>query len=148
MTLDWDAAEASIKSHIETQWASGTYSGVKIFWENEDWIEGIKEFMYVDIQGLMAEKSIFGGTGKRFAVEHGIVFFHAFVEKGIGKTLATRRIVALTRILELQTIASFIDLEGGNPPSPVEDDELVAGKPGGMFFRCSGSVSFIVRSNL
>ena len=146
--MDWDAAESSIKSHIETQWSLSSYASVKLFWENEDWIEGTKEFMYVDIQGLMAEKTIFGSSGKRMAIDHGIVFFHAFVEKGIGKTLALKRIVALTRILELQSIASVIDLEGGNPPSPIEDDELVAGKPGGRYFRCSGSVPFIVRSNV
>lgn len=146
--MNWDVAEGSIRSHIETQWALTAYSGVKLFWENENWIEGVSEFMYIDIQGLTSEKTIFGGTGKRMAIDHGIVFIHSFVEKGIGKTLCLRRVVALTQILELQSIASVIDLEGGAPPSPVEDDELVAGRPGGRYFRCSGSVPFIVRSNV
>lgn len=146
--MDWDVAETSIRTHIEAQWALGAHASVKIFFENEDWIEGTKEFMYVDIQGLTAEKTIFGSVGKRMAVDSGIVYFHAFVEKGIGKTLANRRIVAMSRILELQTIASVIDLEGSNPPSPIEDDELILGRSGGNYFRCSGSVPFIVRSSI
>ena len=146
--MNFDQAEESIRAYIEAQWALSAYEDVKIFWENEDWIEGTDTFVYVDIQGVFAEKTIFGSTGKRMSVEHGIVFPHAFTPKGIGKSLARNLVVTLTQILEIKTIAEFIDLEGGAPPSPVEDDSLINGQPGGNYFRCSGSIPFIVRSSI
>lgn len=147
--MDWTAAEAAIRNHVETQWALTSFAAdTKLFWENENWIEGTERFVYLDIQGINAEKTIFGGTGLRMSVESGIVFFSSFVEKGVGKAPSVSRIVAMTQILQLRTLSSDIDLEGGAPPSPVEDDELVAGKPGGSYFRCSGSVPFILRSNV
>jgi len=148
--MNWAQAESEIRAYIEVQWAASAYSGVRLFWENEDWIEGTEEFIYVDIQGVFSEKTIFGGVGKRMSVENGIVFLHAFNPKGTGKSRALSLLVSLTQILELKSIGTggVIDLEGGAPPSPVEDDALVSGFPGGNYYRCSGSVPFIVRSSI
>lgn len=146
--MTWDEAEAAIKAYVEAQWALGAYAGVRLFWENLDWKDGEDRFLYISMEALFAEKTIFGSVTKRMSVEHGIVFVHSFVEKGVGKQPALKMLVAMNNILEIKSISSVIDLEGAAPPSPVEDDSLVAGKPGGNYFRCSSSVPFIVRSNI
>ena len=146
--MTWDEAEAAIKTYVEVQWAISAYASVRLFWENLDWVEGEDRFLYLTIEGLFAEKTIFGSTTKRMSVEHGIVFVHCFVEKGVGKQSALKMLVAMNQILEIKSISSVIDLEGAAPPSPVEDDSLIAGRPGGNYFRCSSSVPFIVRSNI
>jgi hypothetical protein len=146
--MNWDAAEAAIKAYAEAQWALSAFASVKLFWENETWIEGQDRFLYLDIQAVFSEKSIFGSATKRMSIEHGLVFIHAFTEQGVGKQPALQMLVAMNQILEIKSISSVIDLEGAAPPSPVESDSLIAGKPGGNYFRCSSSVPFIVRSNI
>jgi hypothetical protein len=146
--MNWAEAEANIKTYVEAQWAISSFSSVKLFWENLDWIIGKDRFLYISIEAVFSEKTIFGSISKRMSVEHGIVFIHSFTEKGVGKQPALQMLVTMNQILEIKTISSVIDLEGSAPPSPVEDDSLVAGKPGGNYFRCSSSVPFIVRSNI
>ena len=147
----WPDAEAAIRSHIETQWALSTYAAIMpLIWEND--IPSDHEpdqFIAVSIEGTYAEKTIFGSIGMRSSVEGGIAYFHAFVPVSTGKTTAVGAVYAMTAILELQTIQTDIRLEGGNPPSPAEptgrrDREIPISQPGGMYFRCSGSVPFIV----
>jgi hypothetical protein len=146
--MNFAQAEVEIKSYVESQWALSAYSTLPIFWENEEWKRGVDRFLYVNIEGIFADKTIFGGSGKRMSIESGIVFFHSFVEKGAGKQIALLPVVALTQILEIKSIASVIDMDGGAPPSPVDEDTLVSGRPGGNYYRCSGSVPFIVRSSI
>ena len=146
--MDWDDAEAAIRAHIETQWALGSYTAIPLVFENEDAPQS-GSYMAVNIEGTFADKSIYGSSGKRASVEGGIVFFHAFVPPGTGKGQATGPVVALTQILELQTIGTGINLEGGNPPSPIDHGDSLEPnqQPGGMYYRCSGSVPFIVIGN-
>ena len=96
---------------------------------------------------------LFRSVGTNASIEHGIVFFHAFVPTGTGKTLALQAAVAMASILELQTLgAGAIRIAGASPPSPVEvgaarDAELkTSQQPGGNYYRCSGSAPFIVIS--
>lgn len=145
--MNWDAAEAAIKSHIETNWAAGAHAAIPLVFENENASYGTS-YMLVNIEGIFAEKGIYGSVGKRSSVEGGIVFFHCYVAAGSGKAAATAPVRALTQMLELQVISSVIDMDGGNPPSPADqgDPMVPADQPGGNYFRCSGSVPFIVRS--
>lgn len=144
----WDAAEAALRSHVETQWALGAYAATQLLWENETYQPDGKEtdFVYLSIEGTYADKGIFGGTGKRSSVEGGIVFFSAFVPQGVGRTRATALVQTMTGILELQLVSTAIYLEGGNPPSPAEaaDVNIPGIQPGGVYYRVSGSVPFIV----
>lgn len=142
----WSAAEAAIRAHVETQWAQSAYADtMPLVWENESEPASAR-YMALTIDGVYADKGIYGSSGKRLSVEGGIVFFHAFVPTGTGKAAASGPIDAMTAILELQTISGAIDLEGGNPPSPVSDDPLrQTAQPGGNYYRCSGSVAFIIR---
>jgi hypothetical protein len=52
----------------------------------------------------------------------------------------------MTAALELQLVSTSIYLEGGNPPSPAEaaDVNIPGIQPGGVYYRVSGSVPFIV----
>ena len=145
--MNWDDAEAAIRTHIETKWALGSYTSIPLAWENED-NPYSQSYMAVQIEGMDADKWLFGGTGKRAAVESGMVFLHCFVPRGWGKAAATAPVRALTQILELQTISGSIDMEGGMPPSPVDQGDLMTpnDQPGGQYYRCSGAVPFIVRS--
>jgi len=141
----WDEAEAALRAHIETQWALGAYAAIPLAFENE--IEpAAANYMLVNIEGTHVDKSIYGGAGERFSVEGGIVFFHCFVASGGGKQAALAPVVVMTGILELQTLAGAIKLEGGNPPTPVEHaDPLVpSAQPSGNYYRCSGSVPFVL----
>lgn len=143
--MNWDAAEASIRAFIETAWAAGSYPSIPLVFENEGAATS-DTYMAVNIEGIYADKSIYGSAGKRSSVEGGIVFFHCFVPTGWGKAAATGPVRALTQILELSTIDTGINFEGGNPPSPVGDDPMLPSpdQPGGNYYRCSGSVPFIV----
>ncbi len=144
--MNFADAEVAIRAHIE---AGFTLGGFHLAWENEDWIRGNSNFVYIAIEGVFSEKSIYGSVGQRSSVEHGIVFIHTFTKKGTGKAAALSCIIELTKLLELQTIAEVIDMDGGAPPSPVEDDsDLVGSRPTGNYYRCSGSVPFIVRSGI
>lgn len=143
--MDWDDAEAAIRAHIEAGWADGSYAAIPLVFENETAPDsGV--YMAVNIEGVYADKTIYGSAGKRSSIEGGIVFFHAFVPIGSGKGQAMGAVVALTQMLELQTIGTGINLEGGNPPSPIDHGDSLEPnpQPGGMYYRCSGSVPFIV----
>lgn len=146
--MDWDDAEALIRAHIEAGWAAGAYAAIPLLFENETAVAGAdySTFLAVSIEGVYAEKTGYGSTGKRVSVEGGIVFFHCFVPKGRGKALATGPIVLMTQLLELQTVGTGINLEGGAPPSPAApgDDLVPSGQPRGNYYRCSGSVPFMI----
>lgn len=142
--MDWHDAEAAIRAHVEAQWALSDHAAMPLVWENEQ-AAYATNYLAVLIEGTYADKTIYGSAGKRVSVEGGIVYFHAFVPIGTTKAAATAPVVAMTTILELQTIASAIRLEGGNPPSPVaEGPEVPNEQPAGTYYRCSGSVPFIV----
>lgn len=144
----WAAVETALRSHIETQWAAGAYATTQLIWENETYQpDGLETaFVYVSIEGTYADKGIFGSTGNRSSVEGGIVYFSAFVQQGTGRTRATALVQTMTGILELQLVSTAIYLEGGNPPSPAEaaDVNIPGIQPGGVYYRVSGSVPFIV----
>lgn len=144
--MNWDDAEAAIRSHIEAQWALGSYTSIPLAWENEDAALS-PSYMAVLIEGIDADKTIYGGVGKRASVEMGMVFIHCFVPTGWGKAAASAPVRALTQMLELQTIASYIDMEGGLPPTPTDAGDLITpnAQPGGQYYRCSGAVPFIIR---
>ena len=153
--MNWTQAETAIRSYIEAQWALGSYASMPLVWENEDEnVEDMPEpFMLLNIEGTYGEKTIYGSEGKRSSIEAGIVFYHAFTKVGEGKSLATGPVVAMGDILQLRTISSVIDLDGSNPPSPVYsrrdelDREIInQNQPMGNYYRCSGSVPFIIRS--
>lgn len=147
----WAEAEAAIRAEIEAQWAVGAFAAMPLVWENEV-AAAAGQYMAVDIEGVASEKSIFGSPGKRSSVQMGIIFFHAFVMAGKGKATALNAVQAMTSILELRAMGpnAEIRLEGGATPSPAEarrdrDWELTnRGQPGGMYFRCSGSVGFVL----
>lgn len=143
--MNWDDAEAALRSHIEAAWAAGSYASIPLVFENEP-VDYGANYMAVTIEGTFAEKTIYGSAGKRSSIEGGIVFFHCFVPTGSGKAAATAPVRALTQMLELQSISSVIDMDGGNPPSPADhgDPLTPADQPGGNYYRCSGSVPFIV----
>ena len=145
--MNWLEAETAIRSHIETQWALSAYSSISLVWENEEEIMN-NNYMMIEIEGIFSEKTIYGSVGKRSSVEFGIVFFHCFVPINSGKSAAVGPVVAMNSILELQSIESYIDLEGSNPPSSAQSgsDATMQKQPGGNYYRCSGSVPFIVRS--
>lgn len=145
----WTDAEAAIVAQIEAQWPSTAYASMPLVFENENALYETN-YVAVFVEGVYAEKSIYGSVGKRSSVEAGIVFFHAFVPTGSGRHAALGAVQAMTTILELQTLGSgAIKLEGGTPPTPVEygtefDRALARSEPGGNYYRCSGSVPFIV----
>lgn len=145
--MAWTTAEAAIRAYIEAQWALGAYPAVPLQFENDTQTRATT-FVHLMIEGLFAEKGIYGGSGKRGSVEHGIIFIHAFVPKGDGKATATNLVDAMTTILELKTLAAGINAGGGDPPSPIDSGDGPGGlpypQPGGNYYRCSGSVPFIV----
>jgi hypothetical protein len=107
--------------------------------------------MGIYIEGTYAEKGLYGSVTKHSSIEAGIVFFHSFTPSGEGKAEAVSSVVTMSEILELKTISNVIDFEGANPPSPaiygIDDKLLTNSQPGGNYYRCSGSVPFIVRGN-
>lgn len=143
--LLWDAAEDAIRSHIETQWALSSFSNVTLVFENER-VGSNDTFIFIDIQGTFPEKWVYGDVNSRLYIEGGIVYFHCFAPSGQGKRGALRPVDALKRILELQTVADVIKLEGANPPTPAEqsDNLLPNIQPGGNYYRVSASVPFIL----
>lgn len=153
--MRWPDAEAFLVTYITTQWALTAYATtMPLVFENAGQAEHSNDYMSISIEGVLSEKSIFGGVGKRSSVEVGMVFYHAFQETGTGKTAVLGAVDAMTQILELKSLSNGqIKLEGANPPSPVAsfssyDRELPArGQPGGDYYRCSGSTPFIVIDN-
>jgi len=146
--MNWIDAEAVIRSHIETQWAASAYASMPLEFDNENGIYSDR-YVFISVEGLYSEKSVYGSVGKRSSVEAGVVFFHAFIPTGSGKSEAIGAVQTMTEILELQTLSGAIKLEGGAPPSPIEygaefDRGLPRAQPGGAYYRCSGSVPFIV----
>src|SRR5260370_42265506 len=101
----WDEAEATIRSDIETQWALGTYAAIPLVFENETAAPPeAPSFMLVNIEGVYAEKSIYGGAGQRVSLEAGLVFFHCFSPAGGGKQAALSPARGVASPLELRTI--------------------------------------------
>jgi hypothetical protein len=151
--MRWPAAEAFLTSYIQTQWALTVYAAtMPLVFENDNQAIYSHTYMAVSIEGILSEKTIFGGPGARSSVEVGMVFYHAFQEAGTGKTAVVGAVDAMTEILELKTLNSQIKLEGANPPSPVAtfssyDREIPRAQPGGNYYRCSGSTPFIVLDN-
>lgn len=148
--MTWDQALESLRSHVETQWAASAYASTPILWENETYdTDGAGgEFVFVSIEGVFADKSIYGSTGKRSSQEGGIIFFSAFVPQGVGTARAMALVGAMTGFLELQYVGTGIYLEGANPASPADSSEVnIPGQqPGGMYYRVYASVPFIVVS--
>lgn len=144
--MNWDAAEAAIKLHIEAAWAMGSYASIPLVFENEQAADS-QSYMAIVIDGSYADKGRYGSVGKRYSIEGGIVFFHCFVPSGWGKAAASAPVRALTQMIELQSISSVIDMDGGTPPSPTDYGDLLtpAAQPGGNYYRCSGSVPFVIR---
>lgn len=145
----WDAAETALRSHVETQWAAGAYATTQLIWDQDH--HGDKDvtggpFMWISIEGTYSSKGIFGGSGKRLSVEGGVVLFSAFVPTGTGKSTANSMVQTMTTALELQLVSTSIYCEDGNPPSPADptDVSIPGGQPGGMYYRVSGSVPFII----
>jgi len=145
--MNWPEAEAAIRLVIETEWALTPYAAtMPLAWEAETDVAE-DQFVYITIEGTFGDKTIYGGVGKRSSIEAGLVFYHAFVPTGTGKDLALNAVNAISNILQLRVIESDIRVDGANPPSPIEmtpDREMPRTQPSGMFYRCSGSVSFLV----
>jgi hypothetical protein len=144
--MTWTQAEVALRAFIDAQWAlSGLAAAMPLAYENSNADYG-ERFLVVSIEAVWAEKTLYGSTGNRSSVQGGIVYLHAFVPTGSGKLEAINAVDVLARAIELQTLSSVINLEGANPPSPVDygDLETPDGLPGGNFYRCSASVPFVV----
>jgi len=145
--MNWPDAEVAIRELIETEWALSQFAAtMPLAWENEnDTPES--QFMYVSIEGTYVDKTIYGGPGKRSSIEAGLIFYHAFIPILTGKSLALTAVNEMSNILQLRVVQSAIRIEGANPPSPTEmtpDRDFPRPQPNGMYFRCSGSVPFLV----
>lgn len=150
--MTWVDAVAALRVFISAQWATTALSAtMPLAWENEsgDYNDA---FLAVSIEGVWAEKTLYGSTGRRLSVSAGVIFLNAFVPSGSGTDDALAAIDGLTALLELQTLGTAIKLEGGAPASPVAygdvDRDIGRNQPGGQFYRCSGSVPFIVLSTV
>jgi len=146
--MDWASAEAALRTHIEAGWAASAYAAVPLVWENT-LDDPTETFVAIDIEGTYAEKGIFGSPGLRSSIEAGVIFFHAFTPLGSGKATSIALVETMTNLLELRSIAPGVNMDGGNPPSPVEmrsmyDRDIPRQQPNGNYYRCSGSVPFIV----
>lgn len=147
--MRWPEAEQTIADYITAQWALGAYSSMPLVFEHIEQLVSTDTYMYVAIEGVLSEKTIFGGPGARSSLEMGIVYYHAF-QTAPGKITALGAVDTMTEILELRTLSGQIKFDGANPPSPATrfdatDRELPAGQqPGGNYYRVSGSVPFIV----
>lgn len=146
--MDWVTAETTIKAFVEGQWAASVYASVPLVWENA-LDDPSATFISATIEGTYTEVSIYGSTGKRCVTRGGIIYFHAFTPLGSGKDAAIGMITTLTNAIEIQSLADGLNTDGGNPPSPVEvrslyDRGIPIQQPGGDYYRCSGSVPFLV----
>jgi hypothetical protein len=150
--MTWTDAVAALRTFVEAQWATtGMAADMPLAFENET-ADYAGSFLAISIEGIAADKSLYGSVGMRTGVTFGVVFLHAFVPTGTGVATAFAAIDALTTLLELQTVANAIKTEGGAPPSPIayseRDRDIATNQPSGQFYRCSGSVPFIVISTL
>lgn len=147
--MNWDAAEAAIRTHIETTWAAGSFAAIPLVWENEQ-AANSPSYMVVTIEGVDSDKGIYGSVGRRYSIEFGLVIFHCFVPSGWGKAAASAPVRALTQMIQLQCISSAIDMGLGWPPSPTDYGDLLTtdGQPGGNYYRVSGRVRFAIRGAL
>jgi hypothetical protein len=156
----WDECEAAIRTTLEAAWALSPYATIPLVFENEN-KDDSDFYMVVNVEGTYAEKSIYGPMGYRYSFEAGIVFYHCFGPWGAGKAAVLSPVVALGQILELQTFNAVIKFEGANPPSPVEwsrprggladdytpaDGLVPTAQPEGQYYRCSGSVPFVLNN--
>lgn len=148
--MTWAEAVAALRSHLEAQWSGSAYAATPLVWENETYeTDGAGgEFVFLSVEGVFADKTIYGGSGKRSSTEGGLIFFTAFVPQGVGTARAMALVGAITGFLELQHVGTGIYLEGANPASPADSGEVnIPGQqPGGMYYRLYGSVPFIVVS--
>lgn len=148
--MTWTQAVAALRQHLEAQWSVSAYAAIPMLWENERYTtDGAGgPFVFVSIEGVFADKTIFGGTGKRSSTEGGLIFFSAFTPIGEGAGRATAMVDTIATALELQNVSNSIYLEGANPASPADSSEVnIPGQqPGGMYYRVYGSVPFIVVS--
>jgi hypothetical protein len=146
--MNWLSAHVALRAHIETEWAASPYATVPLVWENT-LDDPTEQFIALTIEGTYAEKSIFGSPGLRSSIEAGVVFFHAFTPLGSGNTTCLDMVETMTTLLELRSIAPGLNTDGGNPPTPIEprsmlDRSVTLQQPNGNYYRCSGSVPFIV----
>jgi hypothetical protein len=146
--LNWQSAEAALRAYVEAGWAGSIYSTVPLVWENT-LDDPADLFVSLAIEGTYADKTVFGNPGKRNSIEAGVLFFHAFTPIGSGKSAALSLVETMTQLLELRAVAPGVNLDGGNPPTPVEsramtDRALPIPQPHGNYYRCSGSIPFIV----
>lgn len=146
--MNWTDAVAALRAFIEAQWSgAGMAATMPLAFENEAG-DYNGSFLAVSIEGVTVQKSLYGSEGMRSAVLFGVVFLNCFVPTGSGTGTAFAAIDALTAMLELRTIGTAIKTDGGAPPSPVAygdtDRDIASSQPGGQFYRCSGSVPFIV----
>ena len=145
--MNWAEAEEYITDYIRTQWISCPYgSAVQLIFEGEPTVP-VVPFIVVNITGVSSDKSIWGSAGKRFSLEHGIVFYHAFVESNSGKRFPLDLICKMGDILQMQVLNSSINMQGSFPPYPVtnsgpQDHRVENMKIDGMLLKCSGSVPF------
>lgn len=144
--MDWPTAEATLKAFVEAHWAASIYASVPLVWENS--LDQPSETMiYATIEGTYTEASIYGD--RRCVISAGLIYFHAFTPLGSGKTQALAMVYTLTTAIELQAVAEGLNTDAGNPPAPIEqrrdaDRGMQIQQPGGDYFRCSGSVPFLV----
>ncbi len=144
--MTWLEAEDAIRSYLETQWAgSAYYADFPLIFENEV-PPTTNKYVALLIEGTYGQKGPYGSVGKRLSIEAGNVYYHVFVPTGETKREALAVCVALGGYLQLQRIGNGVTMDGANPPSPIEygDDMVTDSQPGGQFYRCSGSVPFIV----
>ncbi len=146
----WNDAEAAIRTYVENAWPFSPYGAIPLVWENEV-VPYEGAYLVVTIEGVNPPgKTIYGSVGKRLSVDRGLIFYHAFVPASIGKQAALGPVVAMAGILELQPniIGPGLNTYGANTPSPVAqgdaDPLITSPQPGGMYYRCSGSVPFIL----
>ena len=145
----FDEAEAAIRAHIEERWAASAYAAMPLVFEAET-PPASDYYIAVMIDGIRGEGSLYGTAGKRFTIEDGIVFYHAFVPQGLGKAAASVPVRLMGTILELQVIDTGINMDKANPPSPVGygNDLVDSAQPAGSFYRVTGSVPFVVISTV
>ncbi len=141
----WDEAETAIRAYIELQWALTSFAAIPLSFENE-FNPNSDRYMLVNIEGSFSDKSIFGPEGSRISQEYGMVYYHSFGKEGVGKLATLSPCVAMANLLELRVLQETIYLDGANPPSPAQTADLLVpdGQPSGQYYRCSGSVPFLL----
>ena len=62
--MSWQSAEEALQSYIDAGWASSPYASVPLIYENS-LDDPVETYVFVAIEGTYAEKTMFGGPGKR-----------------------------------------------------------------------------------